>query len=62
MAQPLRMFEPERIYFITNRTLQGRLFMQLGDEQKVKATGKMSLEDKEYIVQDGDICHFRFNV
>tara|TARA_B100000959_G_scaffold285748_1_gene361554 strand:- start:1815 stop:1985 length:171 start_codon:yes stop_codon:yes gene_type:complete len=56
------MFEPERIYFITNRTLQGRLFMQLGNEQKVKATGKMSLEDKEYIVQDGDICHFRFNV
>ena len=38
------------------------LLMELGDEQKVKAAGKMGLEGKEYVVQDGDICHFRFNV
>jgi ribosome-binding ATPase YchF (GTP1/OBG family) len=38
------------------------LLMKLGDEQKVKAAGKMGLEGKEYIVQDGDICHYRFNV
>ena len=38
------------------------LLMELGSEQAVKAVGKMGLEGKEYIVQDGDICHFRFNV
>ena len=27
-----------------------------------KENGKMRLEGKEYIMQDGDICHFRFNV
>ena len=36
--------------------------LDLGSEQKVKAAGKMGLEGKEYIVKDGDICHFRFNV
>ena len=33
-----------------------------GNELKVKENGKMRLEGKEYIMQDGDICHFRFNV
>jgi GTP-binding protein YchF len=33
-----------------------------GDEKEVKEAGKMRLEGKEYIMQDGDICHFRFNV
>ena len=33
-----------------------------GDEVKVKEAGKMRLEGKEYEMQDGDICHFRFNV
>lgn len=33
-----------------------------GDEKKVKENGKMRLEGKEYIMQDGDICYFRFNV
>jgi ribosome-binding ATPase YchF (GTP1/OBG family) len=28
----------------------------------LKAAGKMRTEGKEYIVQDGDIMHFRFNV
>jgi len=36
--------------------------MELGSEQAVKSAGKMGLEGKEYVVQDGDICHFRFNV
>jgi ribosome-binding ATPase len=35
---------------------------QLGNEKSVKEAGKMRLEGKEYIMQDGDICHFRFNV
>ena len=33
-----------------------------GNELAVKENGKMRLEGKEYIMQDGDICHFRFNV
>lgn len=33
-----------------------------GSELKVKEAGHMRLEGKEYIMSDGDICHFRFNV
>ena len=37
-------------------------FVENGGEQGAKEAGKMRLEGKEYIVQDGDIIHFRFNV
>ncbi len=33
-----------------------------GSEKEVKDAGKMRLEGKDYIMQDGDICYFRFNV
>ena len=33
-----------------------------GDEKKVRENGRVRLEGKDYIMQDGDICHFRFNV
>ena len=33
-----------------------------GSEKAVKEAGRMRLEGKEYIMQDGDICYFRFNV
>ena len=33
-----------------------------GDEKKVKEAGKLRLEGKDYLMQDGDICYFRFNV
>ncbi len=33
-----------------------------GSELKVKEAGKLRLEGKDYVMQDGDICHFRFNV
>lgn len=36
--------------------------MELGSEQMVKQKGKLRVEGKEYLVQDGDIMHFRFNV
>ena len=36
--------------------------MNAGTELKVKENGKMRLEGKDYIMKDGDICHFRFNV
>ena len=34
----------------------------LGDEKRVKEAGKLRIEGKEYIIKDGDICYFRFNV
>ena len=37
-------------------------FTTLGSENACKDAGKMSVEGKEYVVQDGDIMHFRFNV
>jgi ribosome-binding ATPase YchF (GTP1/OBG family) len=37
-------------------------FDKLGSENAVKEAGKMRVEGKEYIVQDGDVMHFRFNV
>lgn len=37
-------------------------YIALGSEQKCKEVGKMRVEGKEYVVQDGDIMHFRFNV
>ena len=36
--------------------------VQYGSEKAVKDNGKMRLEGKEYVMQDGDICYFRFNV
>jgi hypothetical protein len=35
-------------------------YVKFGGEQGAKEAGKMRLEGKEYIVQDGDIMHFRF--
>lgn len=35
--------------------------IEWGNELKVKESGKLRLEGKEYIMQDGDICYFRFN-
>lgn len=37
-------------------------YVQYGSEGKVKEAGKLRVEGKEYIVKDGDIMHFRFNV
>ena len=35
--------------------------INFGDEQKVKEAGRLRIEGKDYIMKDGDICHFRFN-
>ncbi|MEG0404243.1 MAG: DUF933 domain-containing protein, partial [Anaerorhabdus sp.] len=37
-------------------------YMEYKSEVKLKEAGKLRLEGKEYIVKDGDILHFRFNV
>lgn len=48
--------------FIRAEVMSYEDLVECGNEQKVKEAGKMRLEGKEYIMQDGDICHFRFNV
>ena len=36
--------------------------VEYGSWAKAKEAGKLKLEGKDYIVQDGDVMHFRFNV
>jgi len=37
-------------------------FVAAGGEQAAKEAGKLRLEGKDYVVRDGDVIHFRFNV
>jgi GTP-binding protein YchF len=48
--------------FIRAETIAYDDFIACGGEQGAKEAGKMRAEGKEYLVQDGDIFHFRFNV
>ena len=48
--------------FIRAEVIKYDDFIFYGSEAAVKEAGKMSVEGKEYIVQDGDVMHFRFNV
>ncbi len=48
--------------FIRAEVIKYEDYVALGSEAKVKEAGKMGVEGKEYIVKDGDIMHFRFNV
>jgi GTP-binding protein YchF len=48
--------------FIRAEVMTYNDFVTLGSEAAVKEAGKFRVEGKEYIVQDGDVMHFRFNV
>ena len=48
--------------FIRAETIAYADFVACGGEQGAKDAGKMRLEGSEYVVQDGDVMHFRFNV
>ena len=48
--------------FIRAEVMKYDDFIEYGSEAAVKEAGKFKIEGKEYIVQDGDIMHFRFNV
>jgi GTP-binding protein YchF len=48
--------------FIRAETIAYDDYIACNGEQGAKDTGKMRLEGKDYIVQDGDVMHFRFNV
>ncbi|MDW8369981.1 MAG: redox-regulated ATPase YchF [Geminicoccaceae bacterium] len=37
-------------------------YVRLGGEQGAKEAGRMRLEGRDYVIRDGDVCHFRFNV
>ena len=48
--------------FIRAEVIKYDDYVALGSEAAVKEAGKMYVEGKDYVVQDGDIMHFRFNV
>ncbi len=48
--------------FIRAEVIKYEDFTSLGSEAACKESGKMNVEGKEYVVHDGDIMHFRFNV
>ena len=48
--------------FIRAEVIKYDDYITYGSEAAVKEAGKMSVEGKDYVVQDGDIMHFRFNV
>lgn len=48
--------------FIRAEVMSYSDLIDCGSEKNVRDSGKMRLEGKEYVMKDGDICHFRFNV
>ncbi|MBO6059356.1 MAG: redox-regulated ATPase YchF [Bacteroidaceae bacterium] len=48
--------------FIRAEVIKYEDYIKYGSEAAVREAGKMAVEGKEYVVQDGDIMHFRFNV
>ncbi len=48
--------------FIRAEVMKYDDFIHFGNEAKVREAGKLSVEGKEYVVQDGDMMNFRFNV
>ncbi|MEZ5903653.1 MAG: redox-regulated ATPase YchF [Geminicoccaceae bacterium] len=48
--------------FIAAEVIAYEDFAALGSEQAVKEAGRMRLEGRDYVIRDGDVCHFRFNV
>ena len=48
--------------FIKAEVISYNDMKEIKNEQKIKEQGKLRLEGKDYLMQDGDICHFRFNL
>jgi ribosome-binding ATPase YchF (GTP1/OBG family) len=48
--------------FIRAEVIAYKDFVELKSEAACKEAGKMAVQGKDYLVQDGDIMHFRFNV
>jgi GTP-binding protein YchF len=48
--------------FIKAEVIWWEDYVKLGGEAKARETGKLAIEGKDYVVRDGDVMHFRFNV
>ena len=48
--------------FIKAEVIKYDDFVEYGSENDVKEAGKLMIQGKEYVLSDGDIMHFRFNV
>ena len=48
--------------FIKAEVIWWEDYVKLGGEAKARETGKLAIEGKDYVVRDGDVTHFRFNV
>ena len=48
--------------FIRAEVIKYEDYIKYGSEAAVREAGKLAVEGKDYVVQDGDIMHFRFNV
>lgn len=48
--------------FIAAEVISYKDYVECGSELKAKEKGKVRIEGKEYIIKDGDVVHFRFNV
>ena len=48
--------------FIRAEVIKYKDYIEFGSESAVKTAGKMGVEGKSYVVEDGDVMHFRFNV
>jgi ribosome-binding ATPase len=48
--------------FIKAEVIRWEDFVALGSEAKCREAGKLAIEGKDYVVKDGDVMHFRFNV
>jgi ribosome-binding ATPase YchF (GTP1/OBG family) len=48
--------------FIRAEVIKYDDFIKLGSEAACREAGKLAVQGKDYLVEDGDIMHFRFNV
>ena len=48
--------------FIRAEVIRYQDFIELGSEAACRDAGKLAVQGKDYVVEDGDIMHFRFNV
>ena len=48
--------------FIRAEVIQWRDLVELGSEARCREAGKLRVEGRDYVIQDGDVVHFRFNV
>ena len=48
--------------FIKAEVIWWEDLISLGSEAACRAAGKLAMQGKEYVIRDGDVCNFRFNV